>query len=115
MQKQESMELNKRLAELLGWTNVVDAGGALLGCPPGGAENSRDQAAVPDWCGNWAAAGPLGAKHEIDILHNWESVCGRWDAGYSQHVRIAVVEDRRDLATREATVRAAIAKLEARQ
>jgi hypothetical protein len=53
------MELNKRLAELLGWTSIIDVGGALLGRPPGGAENSRDQAAVPDWCGDWRAAGPL--------------------------------------------------------
>lgn len=109
----QNLELNKRLAELLGWTNVVDAGGALLGRPPGGAANSRDQAAVPNWAGDWAAAGPLGAEHEIDILHNWQSVYGRWGRGYSEHVHVAVVDDDRAAATCLALALAAIAKLEA--
>lgn len=61
------MELNKRLAELLGWQNIFDAGGTLIGRPPGGAENSRDQAAVPNWAGNWAAAGPLAMVMSIRV------------------------------------------------
>lgn len=67
MKIQTPMELNSRLAELLGWTNVVDAGGALLDRLPGGAENSRDQAAVPDWAGDWAHAGPLAMQLEIAV------------------------------------------------
>jgi hypothetical protein len=54
-----AMELNRRLAQLLGWTEIVDVGGAWLGRPPGGSQKSRDQAKVPDWCGDWAACGPL--------------------------------------------------------
>jgi hypothetical protein len=47
------------LAELLGWANIFDVGGALLGTPPGGSPASRDQAKVPDWTGDWSACGPL--------------------------------------------------------
>ncbi|NRR28875.1 hypothetical protein HSX11_01630 [Oxalobacteraceae bacterium] len=55
---------NWRLATLLGWTEIFSVGaGALLGTPPGGAPDSRGQAAVPDWCGSWDACGPLMVKH----------------------------------------------------
>lgn len=53
------MEANRRLAELLGWTDIFDVGGALLGMPPGGNPASRDQAKVPDWVNDWSACGPL--------------------------------------------------------
>jgi hypothetical protein len=105
------MELTRRLAGLLGWSELTDAGGALLGRPPGGAENSRGQAAVPDWCGDWSAAGPISAEHEIDIFHSHSSVRGQWDV--AQHARANIVDDDRDAATREAIVRAVIGKLEA--
>jgi hypothetical protein len=115
MKNQTPMELNKRLAELLGWQNIFDAGGTLIGRPPGGAENSRDQAAVPDWAGSWAAAGPLIAAHQIDVLHNVGSVHGSW--GWGQFVRLAVSPDdgNRDAATRLALTRAVADKLEADQ
>lgn len=58
---------NKRLAELLGWTSIVEVGGALVGTPPAGAASSRGQAMVPDWLGDWAAAGPLLARYEIRL------------------------------------------------
>lgn len=67
MKNQTPMELNKRLAELLGWQNLFDAGGTLIGRPPGGAENSRDQAAVPDWCGDWRDAGPLLRQFKMTL------------------------------------------------
>lgn len=53
------LDANRRLAELLGWTDIFDVGGALLGMPPGGSPASRDQAKVPDWVNDWSACGPL--------------------------------------------------------
>lgn len=68
MQNQEEViAANKRLAELLGWTNLIDAGGALVGTPPDGAAESRGQAMVPNWAGDWAAAGPLVAEYRVDL------------------------------------------------
>lgn len=47
------------LAAAIGWTNLVDVGGMLLGTPPGGAPESRGQAAVPRWTRSWEACGTL--------------------------------------------------------
>ncbi|OBV38076.1 hypothetical protein [Janthinobacterium psychrotolerans] len=58
---------NKRLAELLGWTNIAEVGGALVGTPPAGAAESRGQALVPDWMSDWAAAGLLVVEHRVDL------------------------------------------------
>lgn len=57
--RQLSVAANRRLAELLGWTEIFDVGGALLGTPPPGQPACRDQAKVPDWTGDWRACGPL--------------------------------------------------------
>lgn len=68
MQNQESkIAANKHLAELLGWTSLVEVGGSLLGTPPAGAAESRGQALVPDWAGDWVAAGPLAVEYNIVI------------------------------------------------
>lgn len=48
-----NLETNRKLALLLGWTKIVDVGGALLGCPPAGEPECRGQARVPDWTGDW--------------------------------------------------------------
>lgn len=106
---------NKRLAELLGWTSLVEVGGSLLGTPPAGAAESRGQALVPDWAGDWAAAGPLSTEHEIDLLHNWSSVNAVWAHGKQAREVIEIEIDNRDDGTRLAIVRAVIAKLEAGQ
>jgi len=66
----EAMRYNANNAELahkLGWTNIVELGGSLLGCPAGGAPNSRDQAKIPDWCGDWQAAGDLIAQYQVCV------------------------------------------------
>lgn len=115
MKNQENkIAANKHLAELLGWSSIVEVGGALVGTPPTGTAESRGQALVPDWCGDWSAIGPLAAENEVDVLHNWGSVHGRWGAGANCAVRVAVyqVADYRDAATRTALVMAMIAKLE---
>ncbi|MGK5050761.1 hypothetical protein [Janthinobacterium sp. RB2P8] len=116
MQNQENkIAANKRLAELLGWTNIAELGGALVGTPPAGAAESRGQALVPDWAGDWAAIGPLAAEHQVDVLHNWGSVHGRWGAGANCAVRVVIDHwsDDRDAATRMALTLAVVAKLEA--
>jgi len=108
---------NKRLAELLGWTKIAEVNGALVGAPPAGAAESRGQALVPDWAGDWAAIGPLSAEHQVDVLHNWGSVHGRWGAGANCATRVAAdhIADDRDAATRMALTLAVAAKLEAGQ
>jgi len=66
MKNQENkIAANKRLAELLGWSRIAEVGGALVGTPPAGAAESRGQALVPDWVGDWTATGPLLAQFEI--------------------------------------------------
>jgi hypothetical protein len=57
-------QANFSLATLLGWCNLVLAGGgAILGTPPGGAPRSRGQEMVPNWCDDWAATGPLMVEY----------------------------------------------------
>jgi hypothetical protein len=65
-----SLDANRRLATLLGWTNIIDVGGALLGRPPGGSPASRDQARIPDWTGDWRDCGPLLVEH-VHLLEIW--------------------------------------------
>lgn len=69
MKNQENkIAANERLAELLGWANIVEVGGALVGTPPAGAAASRGQAMVADWLGDWSAAAPLLAQFEIRLM-----------------------------------------------
>lgn len=68
MQNQENkIAANKRLAELLGWSSIAEVNGALVGSPPAGAAESRGQALVPDWMGDWSAAGPLAVEYRVDL------------------------------------------------
>lgn len=113
------MELNKRLAELLGWTNLFDAGGTLIGCPPGGAANSRDQAAVPNWAGDWAATGPLSAECRIDLewAHDGSSAIAIINTigMYRKFVEQLTDHATPDAAARLAILRAAICQMEVSQ
>jgi len=110
MKNQENeIAANKRLAELLGWTRIVEVGGALVGTPPAGAAASRCQALVPDWLGDWAAAGPLLAQFEIRLTP--ASTCV--DAsGFLARYRC--YQDR-DAAARAAIVKAVTHRLEKAQ
>ena len=56
---------NWTLATLLGWTELCNAGGALLGRPPAGVPESRGQAQVPNWCGDWNACGALMVEQGV--------------------------------------------------
>ena len=65
--KENKIAANKRLAELLGWTHITEVGGALVGTSPAGVAESRGQALVPDWVGDWAAAGQLICEYRVDL------------------------------------------------
>lgn len=97
-----NLALNKELAALLGWKDVFEIGGALMGTPKHGAENSRGQALVPDWVGDWAACGPLMADFGIYISR--QDVVQDWMGLYPY-------PDILNIAMRKAIVRAAIKKL----
>ena len=101
---------NKRLAELLGWSSIVEVGGALVGTPPAGAASSRGQAMVPDWLGDWAATGPLLAQFEINpmFMSTYVGAGGTVEL-YSLH------DGDRDAAVRFAIVKAATHRLERAQ
>lgn len=63
----KQLQAEKQLAIALGWTNLVESGGTLLGTPPDGGESSRGQAAVPKWARDWAACGPLLSTYNITV------------------------------------------------
>lgn len=107
------MDANRRLAQLLGWTNFENVGGAWLGTPPASEPQCRGQAKVPDWTGDWNACGPLMAQH-IRRMKLWphRGVVGTSSVGDD------MMRDRSgegdDASVRRLIVEAAIAELEAR-
>jgi hypothetical protein len=58
--------LNKELAVLLGWTNIVEVDGSLLGLPPEGTDSVHGQVLVPDWVNSWDACGPFISLYRLD-------------------------------------------------
>jgi hypothetical protein len=109
---------NLRLATLFGWTNLFAIGGALLGTPPAGLPSSRGQAFVPDWCGDWKAAGPLIGTHGIEL--EWVNGGAAVEAlantrqMYEKFTEQLVDHSTPDDAVRLAVVRAVTAMLEQR-
>jgi hypothetical protein len=110
---------NMRLAMLLGWTNLFAAGGALLGTPPAGAPSCRGQAPVPNWCGDWGAAGPLLGAYGIRLGWVHEDMSARGGVNTrrcTEHFVEAQADHQcSDDALRMVVVRAASAALEQRQ
>lgn len=111
------LDANRRLATALGWTNITEAGGALLGMPPWAAPNSRGQAAVPNWAGDWRECGPLIGAYGmcvgvtgIDAL----ATCYGTDL-YGPGIEAFADHLTEDAAIRQAIVQAVCAKLEAGQ
>ena len=104
---------NMRLAGLLGWSNVVEVGGALAGTPPVGAPECRGQALVPDWAGDWSAIGPMSAEHGIEMLHDCTRVYGASGTGHFVGVQVGAGPGERSAAACLALTRAVADKLEA--
>ena len=117
--KADYIEANRQLATLKGWTNIkaiIGCSGlpqALIGSPPWKSPNSRQEARVPDWCGDWDACGKLLGEYLIGIWP-WPSM-----AVASAHCDSGVYEapaagadyyehEHRDAALRYAIVLAAI-------
>lgn len=71
----KNVELNIQFATLLGWTKLFTIGGTVMGCPPQGSPNSRDQAAVPNWAGDYSAIMKLAIQNRCypqlgDVLNH---------------------------------------------
>ncbi|MGK5020730.1 hypothetical protein [Janthinobacterium sp. LB2P10] len=117
MKNQENIiAANKRLAELLGWTNIVEVGGALVGTPPAGAAASRGQALVPDWLGDWAAAGPMIGQFKMSVgFTGIDAVATARDYEKGAAFEAIAGHATADAAARVAIVRAIISALEACQ
>lgn len=108
--------MNRKLAEALGWSSIVETGGALLGAPPAGQPETRGQALVPDWCGDWRACGPLLAAHGLATRTTAWDVSASCMEGFGGTAFEQVVDHGDiDAALRTAIVRASIQYLEARQ
>lgn len=114
--QENGMAANRRLAELLGWTDIFDVGGALLGTPPPGMPSGRNQAKVPDWTGDWRDCGPLLAAYRMTVGRtslDAMATCASFDrsppgiAAFDEH-------ESEDAAVRHAVVAALVGKLEAR-
>lgn len=63
----KQIQAEEQLATALGWRDLVDCGGTLLGAPPYDSTNSRGQATVPKWSRDWSACGPLLSCFDIAI------------------------------------------------
>lgn len=117
MQNQENkIAANKRLAELLGWTSLIEVGGALVGMPQAGTAASRGQAMVPDWAGDWAAAGPLIGQFSMSVgFTGLDAVATARD--YEKGAAFEAIADHAtpDAAARFAIVRAITRAMEAGQ
>lgn len=103
--------LNRKLAELLGWTDIQAAGFSLMGTPPWWAGNSRGQAMVPDWEGSWSACGPLMVRHGCYPSDDWDDV-DEVHVEFSENPGgekyYGVIEAIADYSTKDEAVRAAI-------
>jgi hypothetical protein len=97
----ESILLNKMLAELLGWTNIVHIDRSLMGTPPPGEYSCRNQGMVPDWANDWHEWGEISLtwqclpdKGRIDrwLMKNRHVQMEPIDL-YRQAVRLSVIEE----------------------
>lgn len=98
------------LAMALGWTNLFNAGGSLIGTPPTGGENSRGQAAVPRWTSDWDACGRLMVDLEIEPTFYPENAAA-WADGDTDMTALYCDHPSKNQAVMFAIVHAAIEKL----
>lgn len=107
-----ALDLNRRLATLLGWTNITETGGALLGTPPEGEPQCRGQACVPDWAGDDGEALRLAVNLRIYLIITGVCTYAEYRSSGAPAIKELNGNDRY-AATRRAIARAAIATLEA--
>jgi hypothetical protein len=109
-----ALDGNRRLAELLGWTEIVEFSGMLLGIPPGAS--GPDLGPVPDWTGDWRDCGPLMVEH-IRRMRLWphRGIVGTTPSDPQEYdlVRNCEKGESRDECTRRLIVDAVILQLEA--
>lgn len=113
--------LNKKLAELLGWTGVHLIKVPTFNYPMMGNFQkmvyvgdtaSGHSAQIPDWCGSWVEAGPLIKKYDIDIMHSWSHTYFRIDKDIDNRVNTENLEGGdSDNVIRQGIVSAVISKL----
>lgn len=108
------MTANRRLAELLGWTDLFEVPGAILGTPPAGLPAGRGQARVPDWAGDWRDCGPLIAEYRMTLGGTALDAVARCRSFEVAPGAAAFADfDTDDAAVRAAIVAAVVSKLEA--
>ena len=111
---EKRMTANRRLAELLGWTDLFEVSGAILGTPPEGPPAGRNHGAVPDWTGDWRACGPLLAAHRMTLGGTALDAVARCRSFEGAPGAAAFADfNTDDAAVRAAIVAAVVAKLEA--
>jgi hypothetical protein len=107
------LNVERKLALLKGWTEIVRIGSSFLGNPPAGAHSCRGQAQVPRWCRDWNATGPLIGEHDIDILNTAKEAVSTYSEGDAQWLLHDVPDfPSKDAALRYAIVIGAITQLE---
>jgi hypothetical protein len=110
-----SRQANWRLAHLLGWTAIFDAGGSLLGTPVDGALNSRGQALIPDWCNDSAACFSLLQSNSWELNIANPALLGGADLICIDNIEVTITDHPDQCAAlRYALVLAQIARLEAK-
>lgn len=69
--------LHVRVAEALGWTQIVPGGIMLPGCRMGYPPEQQiigEKEQVPWFERDWSATGPLIEKYSIDIARTWKAI-----------------------------------------
>lgn len=106
-------EINARRADVDGWTRIVQVGSApfsMLGTPPDGAPNSRGQAMIPDYCGDWRHVGRALASYTKSSVWTDEIFCYVVLRDLESHV--AMREMIADHPSLDAAMRTAVIKAE---
>lgn len=104
--EQTRIDMEKRLAELLGWTIEPFKGDRIWRCPDG----TRFRL-PPKWTIDWSACGPLMVEHGCWPQQHDGYITVRWD-GPGQVSEPISAHPSKSYAVMYAVVRAAITKLE---
>ncbi|BCG50026.1 hypothetical protein [Ralstonia phage RP13] len=61
----DHIAIERKLAELLGWFDITQITGSLIGSHKDLRLDTRGQAAIPQWTRRWSDCGPLMVKYRI--------------------------------------------------